>query len=207
MLALAAGVSILLASAVGALGDEVSIRDGLDGTGNVDLSKGEHAHGNSKRPLRLNHRLVSHRDWRNRDIHCRLNRCKNYVTIQFDTRSDPGYERALYLFANHGRLRAEMFKDDNEDQCRAPRTLCGPQGYIGRARVWRADSKTVVVSFRRWMLRRSISIYRWRASVRSEPDPRCRGKSVQISEGPTFCVDELPNDGRFVTHDLHIGVP
>ena len=95
-----------------------------------------------------------------------------------------GFERAVVIWAGGGRLHAEM---------RAPRNRV-----LGRVKVWRPNSRTVKVTFRKALLRRGLAEYHWFARTLVYRGDRSGGDAA-----PGEITSSIPET---LTHQLRSGL-
>ena len=139
-------VAILLAVGM-AKADVVYIADTKDPQTFLDIKEAGAAHGHDGR---IKHFITTYETWRLRNL-----RCGQFGFVF------PDQDRYVAIFPKSGELRARMSDSSGAGDTRV----------VGYPRVWRRDSRTVVVSFKRSRIEQGIDSYRWRAVTAAGEDP------------------------------------
>jgi hypothetical protein len=120
----------------------------------------------------------------------------SYDTNGRNTSSDPanrdlcgfGFERILDIrIEEDGSLYAEMRNKKGR--------------LAGYAKVWRPDDRSVRVEFKKRLLKRSLTRYRWCASTSFSDEDRSLDQCGRSEDQSTICHDRVPED-RTVSHRI-----
>ncbi len=178
-----------IASGTPAVADRTVVADGAATPGPLDIKSVWHAHGPK---LRLVHGIRTYKPWRSRILRFE----KNWLALTFD--SADGYPRGnRFLWIKYSRRRdltATMYRPGEHPN----------EKFIGEARVWRPNRRTVKVSFpRRFLRRRQIDRYWWSAmSSYEDPNSESCPETPRLDFPFGSCSDNVPNGERSIRHHL-----